>query len=292
MKDWSGSNKWIWSTARSAPGNYQVEVWIRDGKHAGPGGFDAKKTVSYTLSSPNLPPVVNILFADRPAPQYEGSWVKWTALASDPDGDPLQYRFFLRGPSTGGFWIDQTGWSRNNRWVWRTTPLDVGTSEVLVAVRDGKHSAGSDDYAISGYSILGLNQPPVITRLGTSAPSPQPIGVTVQFAATAIDAERNLLFYRYWLKGPATGGMWRMVRDWSTDPTWIWPTTPLDAGTSQVQVQVRDGLHASPGGWDDDAGVLFTVLRSNQAPVLTSLIADRPSPQYAGIPIRWTGSGI
>jgi hypothetical protein len=287
---YSSNNVWTWNTAGKAAGTYQVEVWIRDGKHADATGFDVKKTVSFTLTSANLPPRVDVLFADRPAAQFAGSWIKWTAVASDPEGDPLQYRFFLRGPSTSGFWMDQTGWSKNNRWIWRTTPRDVGYSQVLVAVRDGKHAGpcGSDDYDVASYHIINLNQPPIITGFGTNLPNPQPIGATIRWSATAVDREGDRVFYRYWLKGPSTGGYWRLVRDWSTDPTWVWPTTPADAGTSEIQLQVMDGLHASPGGWDDDVGALFTVLRPNQPPTLISLKPDKPSPQTAGKPIIWT----
>ena len=220
-----------------------------------------------------------MLFADRPAPQFAGSWIKWTAVASDPEGDPLQYKFYLRGPSTSGFWMDQTGWGKNNRWICRTNPRDVGYSQVLVAVRDGKHAGpgGSDDYDVASYYIINLNQPPIITGFGTNLANPQPIGATIRWSATAMDREGDLVFYRYWLKGPSTGGYWRLVRDWSTDPTWVWPTTPADAGTSEIQLQVMDGLHASPGGWDDDVGALFTVLRPNQPPTLSSLKPDKPS---------------
>jgi len=287
---YSASNVWTWSTVGYVPGTYQIEVWIRDGNHAGPSGFDIKKTVSFKLTSANQPPHVDMLFSDRPAPQFVGSWIKWTALASDPEGAPLQYKFYLRGPSTNGFWMDQTGWGKNNRWIWRTTPFDVGYSEVLVAVRDGSHAGpgGSDDYEIASFAIVDQNLPPVITGLASNVPSPQPIGATVWWKASAIDQEGNPVFYRYWLKGAATGGSWRMVRDWSTDPTWVWPTSPADAGTSEIQVQVRDGLHSSPSGWDDDAGALFTVLRQNQPPVLVSLTADKPGSQAAGTPIKWT----
>ncbi|MDD4161655.1 MAG: SdrD B-like domain-containing protein, partial [Methanothrix sp.] len=288
--DWTAANVWTWSTGVYAAGSYQIEVRIRDGKHEGPGGSDAKKTASFTLTSANLPPRVNVLFSDRPAPQYVGSWIKWTALASDPEGDPLQYKFYLRGPSTNGFWIDQTGWGKNNRWIWRTNALDTGNSQVLVAVRDGSHAGpgGSDDYEIAGYSVINLNLPPVITSLASNMNSPQPIGATVWWKASAMDPEGNPVFYRYWVKGPATGGFWRLARDWSTDPTWVWPTSTADAGTSEIQVQVRDGLHSSPAGWDDDAGALFTVLRPNQPPTLISLKSDRPSSQIAGTPIKWT----
>jgi hypothetical protein len=280
---------WAWSTIGSVPGDYQVEVWVRDGLHSDANGFDAKKAITYKLTSANLPPRVNVLFSDRPAPQFVGSWIKWTALASDPEGTPLQYKFYLRGPSTNGFWMDQTGWGNNNRWIWRTNPMDVGYSEVLVAVRDGSHAGpgGSDDYEIAPFSIINVNLPPVITSLTSNVFSPQPIGATVMWRASAMDPEGNPVFYRYWLKGSATGGSWRIARDWSTDPTFVWPTSPADAGTSEIQVQVRDGLHSSPSGWDDDAGALFTVLRQNLPPTLVSLKPDKPSSQVAGTPIKW-----
>jgi len=289
-KDGNVANVWNWGTGGFAPGKYQVEVRIRDGKHAGPEGFDVMKTASFTLASPNRPPRIDVLFSDRPAPQYAGSWVRWTAMARDPEGDPLQYKFYLRGPSTRGFWMDQTGWGKNNRWTWRTDPWDVGVSEVLVAVRDGKHAGpgGSDDHATSVYSIIMLNRPPAITGLASNVMGPQPIGAAIRWQASAIDPEGNPVFFRYWLNGPATRGAWRMVRDWSTDPTWIWFTSPADAGVSHIQVQVMDGLHTSPMGWDDDAGALFTVLRPNQPPALISLKPNRSSPQSAGTPVSWT----
>ncbi len=281
---------WTWNTLGYPAGRYDVEVWIRDGQHAGPGGYDVKKTVSFSLTGGNLPPRVQVLYTDRPEPQYAGSWIKWTAIATDPDGDPLQYRFFLRGPSTRGFWVDMTGWGKNNQWIWRTTPADVGYSEVLVAVRDGKHSspAYSDDYQVGSFFIMNLNLPPMITSLGTNLPSAQPVGATIRWAATASDPEGNPLFFRYWMRGPSTGGFWRVVRDWSTDPTWTWSTTPADAGTSEIKVQVRDGLHSSPAGWDDDAGALFTVMRQNLPPALISFGSDKPSSQKAGTPVTWT----
>ena len=178
---YTGRDSWTWSTIGYVPGDYQVEVWVRDGRHSDQNGFDAKKSIAYKLTSANRPPRVEALFSDRPIPQYVGSWIRWTAIASDPEGDPLQYKFYLRGPSTNGFWIDQTGWGRNNRWTWRTNPLDIGNSEVLVAVRDGKHAGpgGSDDYEIARYIIIGLNEPPIITDFGTRVGSPQPIGATV-----------------------------------------------------------------------------------------------------------------
>ncbi|HNX08500.1 MAG TPA: SdrD B-like domain-containing protein [Methanothrix sp.] len=287
---YSSNNAWSWNTAGYVAGDYQIEAWVIDGKHSDANGFDAKKSAAYKLTVANLPPRIDVMYADRPAPQYAGSWVKWTAVATDPEGDSLRYKFYLRGPSTNGFWIDQTGWTKNNRWIWRTNTLDVGYSEVLVAVRDGSHAGpgGSDDYQIAGYSVINLNLPPIILGLASSVNSPQPVGATVWWNAYASDPEGNTMFFRYWVKGPATNGRWALARDWSTDPTWFWMTSVADAGTSQIQVQVRDGMHSSPGGYDDDAGALFTVQLPNQPPTLISLKPDLASSQTAGKTIKWT----
>jgi len=283
---------WTWSTTGYMAGNYQAEVWVRDGKHSDVSSSDAKKSMAYKLTAANLPPQINVLFSDRPDPQYSGSWVKWTAIASDPEGDSLQYKFYLRGPSTNGFWMDQTGWSKNNRWIWRTDSFDVGYSQILVAVRDGSHSgtSGADDYDIAEYSIININLPPTITGLVSNLNSPQPIGATVWWEASASDPEGDLVFFRYWIKGPGTEGVWALAQDWSTDPTWVWPTSVADAGTSQIQVQVSDGLHSSALGWDDDAGALFTLLAPNQPPTLVSLKPDKASTQSAGKTIKWTAT--
>jgi protocatechuate 3,4-dioxygenase beta subunit len=288
------SNIWVWNTAGLFPGTYQAEVWIRDGYHAGPNSYDVRTTASFTLTQGNRPPVVDFLFADRPSPEFAGSWIRWTAIAHDPDGDQLQYRYFLRGPSTFGFWEAQTGWTTNSRWLWRTSGFDAGPSDVLVLVRDGHHAGpnGWDDYDVSRFVILAVNTPPVITSLVTSAPSPQPVGAAVSWKVDAFDPDGDLLFYRYWMKGPSTGGLWKLVRDWSTDSTWTWLTTPADVGIALVDVQVRDGFHAGPTGWDDDASALFTILKPNLPPQLTGMVPDKPSLQPAGTPVAWTAGAI
>jgi hypothetical protein len=143
--------------------------------------------------------------------------------------------------------MEMTSWTKNNKWIWRTTPFDAGLNEILVVVRDGKHAGpgGSDDYAIASYLVapVSINQPPKIISVGTNVPSTQPAGATVKWTAKALDSEGNRIYYRYWLKGPSTGGFWRMVRDWSTDNTWTWATSLADAGTSQMDcMQVQQGL--------------------------------------------------
>ncbi len=297
VRPWSSSNQWTWNTAELLPGNYDVRVDIKD---------SLQSTISvikpYTLKSTNLPPVVQFIYTDRPSPQFAGSWVRWTAVAWDPEGDPIQYKFLLRGPRTGYIWKDMTGWASNAKsWTWKTNPSDLGESEVMVYVRDGKHAppSGYDDRDIGDFLILGYipvqpNMPPVLTGFGASLPSPQYSGSKVTWSASAYDPDGNPVYYRYWLKGPASNNRWIMVRDWSISNTWTWTTTAADIGLSQVAVHVRDGLHANLGSWDDELASAFSVIAKplppNRPPVLTSLASDKASPQNAGGSIKWTAT--
>ena len=49
--DWITDNKWAWVTLPTDKGTFQVEVRVRDGKHAGPEGNDDKKIVEYTINA-------------------------------------------------------------------------------------------------------------------------------------------------------------------------------------------------------------------------------------------------
>jgi len=296
--DWITNNVWTWGTSGQAPGTYSVEVWVKDGKHSIPEPWDNKKSASFKLDPSNRPPVVRFLYTDRPSLQYAGSWVRWTAVAWDPDREPILYRFLLRGRATGYAWVDMTGWTRSSSWIWRTSPADIGLSDVMVQVRDGRHSgpSGYDDRAWSDFLILGYrpNQPPMITSFSATPPGAQTAGTTIRLTASAVDVDGEPVYYKFLLKGPSTGNLWRTVQDWSTANAWTWRTTSFDAGQSQVEVRVRDGFHASPAGWDDSAGTYITIRARptppNQPPYLSSLTPDKASPQKAGSTIRWTAT--
>ncbi|MCX8207147.1 MAG: carboxypeptidase regulatory-like domain-containing protein [Methanothrix sp.] len=290
-RSWSSDNTWSWNTAGLQPGAYDVRVWIRDNYHSDTG--DIQVTKSFTLKETNRPPHLRLIMVDRPSPQYPGAWVSFRAVAHDPERDPLQYKFLLKGPSTGYTWMEMTSWTSRNIWTWKTSFFDIGYNEIMVYVKDGKHSPEYDDKKICGYMILGFvprpNLPPVITSFGSSLPSPQYAGSTVTWSATAIDPEGYQVYYRFMLNGPSTGYTWRVVQDWSLSNTWTWRTSDIDIGRSQVIVQIRDGLHAPPTGWDDQASAAFSiVVKPNLPPVIASLTPDKPSPQYSGTQIKWT----
>lgn len=91
--------------------------------------------ISASGQEDNQPPILNSLISDIFSPQDPGMSIRWTADAYDPDGDPLEYMFLLKGPSTGGIFEDMTGWRRDSTWTWRTSEADVGQNQIEVRAR-------------------------------------------------------------------------------------------------------------------------------------------------------------
>jgi hypothetical protein len=137
-------------------GTFNVACHVRDGRHAGVNKWDDhKEFFGYSLLSalPNSPPTISSLSPDKASgSQLPGSTITWTCSASDPEGDVLVFRFFVR--SSGGSWSIVQDWSGSNAWSW--TPSTAGSYDVACHVRDGKHQgpSGWDDHKEAyGYVI-------------------------------------------------------------------------------------------------------------------------------------------
>ncbi|VVB65121.1 Photosystem I assembly protein Ycf3 [uncultured archaeon] len=81
ISKWLKDNAWTWKTTDYDIGENQIDVWVRDGKHAGPNGFDSSKkfssfTITETEPNPavleNQPPVAVSMASDKPSPQDSG----------------------------------------------------------------------------------------------------------------------------------------------------------------------------------------------------------------------------
>jgi hypothetical protein len=258
MTGWTASNRWTWQTTTSDVGNNQVNVWIRDGKHAGSDGWDSYQMRDCTVTSPraNVPPAATDLVPNRGSPQTAGSSISWTATANDIDGDQIYYRFWLKGPSTANAWKEMTGWTASNQWTWWTSSSDVGTSQVNVWIRDGKHAGPDswDSYQVRDVTVIGsapaTNQPPAAVGLAPDKVGPRKAGTRIKWTVDARDPEGDQVYYRFWLKGPSTGNNWKEMAGWTASNQWTWQTTASDVGANQVNVWIRDGSHAGSDGWD------------------------------------------
>ncbi len=131
------------------------DFYVSKNQNLGSTGSMATPTVSVSSQSKATSPtklgqsvrddsgsIISGLTPDKTSPQTPGAAITWTASA---DQSNLLYKFLLKGPSTDGKLVEKTNWTANNVWVWNTTEADIGSGQVEVRVRDGKH-AGPDSF--------------------------------------------------------------------------------------------------------------------------------------------------
>jgi uncharacterized membrane protein len=131
---WSSSPLWSWNTSDAHPGSHKITVQVRDGSCTQEGSFDASMDAAFTLEEINQPPILLSLEPDLPSPQVQGEIITWKAEATDPDNDPVFYKFQLGGK-------DMVRWSESNSWSWSTRGLAAGDYLITVLVRDGHHES-------------------------------------------------------------------------------------------------------------------------------------------------------
>lgn len=131
----SYSNKIRWQTGQGDKGTNHIKVVVSDSYN--PEGTN--NTTSIEIMDDPLP-TIESLSPDQTSPQYQGSVITWTAHAIDKYVNPLSYRFFLSGPSTGGQYAAKTDWITNDTWTWTTSSEDFGDNVIMVWVRDGNHA--------------------------------------------------------------------------------------------------------------------------------------------------------
>ena len=184
------------------------------------------KTGTITVLRENQPPTNPTLTPDKSSSQPAGTTIKWTASATDPDGDRLYYRFWLRGPAAGNSWQIKRDWSTANTWTWHTTSSDVGDNDISVWIRDGHHaSTGSSDLEkIVNYEITPEKKPDLIVSSINLDPNPAHVGDNVGIFVTVKNQG----------KGDA-GSHFIRVSDVDSGFTILeWPCSELKAGTSKT----------------------------------------------------------
>ena len=138
------------------------------------------------------------------------------------------------------------------------------------------------------------NKPPKLISLTPNKNSPQNFGVSITWKAEANDPEKDPIQYRFFRNDePET--------KWQEENIWTWTTTDYDIGENHIAVQVRDGKHASPNGFDSKKTASFTINgpepapvvevvmnKPNEKPVISELAADKASPQETGSIVTWT----
>jgi hypothetical protein len=254
---WQKQNYLTWKLVKEDIGTSTIYVYIRDGEHAGPGGYDATASLSYVISQAT--PTITSLTPSLAAPQNSGKEITWVCVAADTDTEELFYKFWLKGPGTANVWQDMTGWIPRNSWSWKTEPEDVGSNQVKVQIIDMMHALKGSYDAESISSAYTIAQAvPIISSLTPSLASPQPPGLEIELICTATDAEENELSYKF-LHQPPGASYWKDLSGWQSRNWTTWKPTLADSGTNGLKVLVIDGKHAEKGGCDATATISYTI---------------------------------
>ena len=254
---WITTSTWTWNPSSADAGRNSIDVLIRDGKHAPESDRDAHLEANFEITKENLPPTVTSLTPDQASPQKAGSTIIWTAKASDPENDTIEYQFTLEGKVAAD-------WSNSNTWLWSPGQSDIGDHSIGVCIRDGHHagSDGCDNKMSAAFTIKSKeeNKPPIVSDLSSDVVSPQKVGSSITFTVTASDPENDGISYKYWKRGPATGGTQiQEATDWIKSKTWCWTPINSDVGQNEIGVWIRDGKHANESSYDGAKSVPFAI---------------------------------
>lgn len=240
---------------------------------------DEDQTQADDSSNVNLPPVLEDLIPDKTSPQPSGTSIFWRAEARDHEGDRIFYKFLLDGQPA-------TDWSRIASWNWLTSGLPPGDRQITVLIRaEGTDESSYDDMMNASFSLLPLNQAPVLESLNSDSTSPEEIGRRIVWTARAADPDNDTIYYKFMKNGQEAAG-------WSTSDSWTWDTSSEDAGEHRISVMVRDALHEPESSFDSLLEETFSIVLPNYIPVISSLDPDRQSPQPQGSIITWNAAAL
>lgn len=247
VQNWSAKNSWAWTPGVLDIGANTIEVQVRDGNHADEGSYDDSETCSFTVSSNTAPAIAEIggvYINEAGLDVFPGDILYAVCDASDTDGDQVLYKWWLYRDSIGAAREELTGWGTQNWVKYVVNKMDYGTILLYCQVRDGNH-AGEESYDDEDSVIIDVYRAS-LESVTPSLASPQANENTIVF--TAVASKTTEIFYRFWLKGPGTGSVWRDMTGWTEKNSWSWRTLACDVGTNYVRCEVTDQKE----NWDDD----------------------------------------
>ncbi len=196
----------------------------------------------------NIPPIINSIELDS-ATIRPGGIIKVQVIASDPDGDVLNYSYTVSAGSISG--IGQN--------VQIIAPLENGIYNLNVLVTDGKGGEAT------GYKVFYVNTNPIITDIIIS-PEVLRINSIASIDVYAIDPDGDQLIYDYL---PEAG----IITGAGASVTW---TSPNYIGSFIIDISVSDSK-----------GVVKTErtisVINNAAPIISEVIIDPDLVPFGGV---------
>lgn len=127
--------------------------------------------------------------------------------------------------------------------------------------------------------VKPINKLPGLNNLAPDVSSPQEVGCSINWTATAIDDDSDDLFYRFLINDMSK-------TSWRKENTWMWNTTGYE-GKCKIEAQVRDGNHSKPENFDDNISTIFFIKKDRHDIYNLTIKADKSSPQVEGSTITF-----
>lgn len=215
-----------------------------------------------------------------PAPQPVGASINFIATAAGPAIPHFRWFVF-----DGAVWYVAQDWSPLSSFTWTPTVANQNY-QIGVKVRPSTSGADPTDPAASGAIAFPITSALAVTSLSASAPPPQAVNTTITFTAAAAG---GVAPHEYkWLVSDGSG--WTVAQHWSASNTFTWRPTTANANYS-VGVWVRSAGNPIDAPENPNAGTSMAyAISGGNAVSVTSLTANKPSPQAAGTTVAFTAT--
>jgi hypothetical protein len=279
----TGSNTANWSRSVSlVAGVNTLTVEARDGAN------NPSTSVITINRSVAATPLAVSFTSNVASPQIVGTSINFSATATGGTS-PYQYKWWVQ---SGGVWTIARDWNTSASLTWR--PAAAGTYNVAVWVRNaGVTADASQALAQVAYTIAQNSSTPstalAVTSLTSNVATPQALGTTVTFSASAAGGTAPYQF-KWWVQ---SGGIWYVAQNWSSSQTLNWQ--PTSSGTYTVAVWARNaGVTADASQALAQVPYVISTASSASASTaslsITSFASSVPSPQAADNPITFTAT--
>lgn len=224
-----GDGRITWTPAANQAGLHGVSLEVSDGR-----GGVARQSYSIQVQTAGEPDPGNAsptISSSPPTSVEIGQTYSYAVIASDPDGDTLNYSLLQAPP---GMQIDTVG-----NINWQPVENDLGNHPVRVQVADGRGGAAQQSYTIT---VFNEGQPPPANRspsIDSLPPITAQVGFDYQYAIAASDPDGDTLNYSL-IQGPA--GM-------AVDANGLLTWAPDNAGNRSIRIRVDDGQSFVEQGW-------------------------------------------
>jgi hypothetical protein len=224
-----------WTPDYDQSGTYTVAFNATDA-----GGATGTQNVTITVAETNRLPIWNALLDQAGA---EGTFITFTAVATDPDGDAVTYS--LTDAPTGASIGATTG-----IFTWMPAFNQAGTVTVTFHATDVHN--GDATTAVT-FTITNTNQAPMFTPMETQRGAE---GQALGFTVTAVDPDGDALTF-------SAGNLPTGATLNAATGEFLWTPTYEQAGTYSVTVEAED-----PSGLKASAPVSIVIATTNRPPAL------------------------